>query len=97
MSEVTLIKFVSGEEIIATKVVDTGTNLVVENPVTLVYHRNEEGSGVSVGFAPYMPYSEGNIVVNYAAIASSSDVKTDLLAEYNRIFSNIEIFTQGSI
>jgi hypothetical protein len=97
MSNIKLIKFNSGEEIIASfKSKDDSGVFIVEDTVTLVYHRNEAGA-VSVGFSPFMPYSEGDISIYKSSIASTSEVKSDLLSEYNRIFSKIEIAPAGLI
>ena len=87
MADINLIKFVSGEEIIC-EVVSAGEGAkVIKNGVTLVYHQTEKGT-VSVGFSPYMPYSDGTIAVYDNSIQSITKVKTELLNEYNRIFGS---------
>lgn len=96
MSEIKLYKLMSGEEIIAEKVRDNVSYTVITNAVSIVYHQVGEGQ-MSAGFAPYMPYSEGNIDLNNHAIASSSDVQSKLLAEYNRVFSKIVIAPANAI
>lgn len=89
MADIRLIKFNSGEEIIAEILgqdKDTGV-WAIKNGVTLVYHQTKEGT-VSVGFSPFMPYSDGDITINDAAITSRSSVKRELLSEYNRIYGS---------
>ena len=85
MADINLIKFMSGEEIIC-EIVSAGDGAkVIKNGVTLVYHQTKEGT-VSVGFSPYMPYSDGTIAIMDSSIQSVTQVKKELLNEYNRIY-----------
>jgi hypothetical protein len=83
-----LYKLTSGEEIIGSIVKDASDHVELTDAVTLVYHQLEGGK-MSAGFAPFMPYSEGNIKVKLQSICGESDVKAQLLDEYKRIFSPI--------
>ena len=85
MADIKLIKLTSGEEILATVVSNDNSALSINDAVILVY-RKAEGGNMAVGFAPFMPYAEGNITINSTAIASTADCKQDLVDEYNRIF-----------
>jgi hypothetical protein len=96
MSEIQLIKFTSGEEIICTILSQNDDQIHIEDGVTLVYHQNEQGS-VSVGFSPYMPYSDGTIHIKAQSIQSISIVKSELLNEYKRVFSKIVIAPASTI
>lgn len=96
MSDIKLYKLTSGEEIIAKVVHSNEHMMTVTDAVSIVYHQVGEGQ-MSAGFAPFMPYSEGDIQLNHHAITSSSSVQDKLLAEYNRIFSNIVIAPANSI
>lgn len=95
MSEIKIFKLMSGEEIVAdvTEKVDT---YLLKEPVTIVYQQ-AEGGGMTAGFAPFMAYSAGVVILNKNSITSHADVDAKLLAEYNRIFSKIEIMPAGSI
>jgi hypothetical protein len=87
MADIKLIKFTSGEEIIC-ELISAGTGAkVIKNGVTLVYHQTEKGT-VSVGFSPYMPYSDGTIAIYDGSVQSITDVKKELLSEYNRIYGS---------
>jgi hypothetical protein len=87
MADIKLIKFTSGEEIIAT-IVSVGEGAtVIEDGVTLVYHQTKEGT-VSVGFSPFMPYHEGTVAIYHTSISAITDVKKELLSEYNRIYGS---------
>jgi hypothetical protein len=97
MADIKLIKFSSGEEIIAT-IISVGEGAtVIKDGVTLVYHQTKEGT-VSVGFSPFMPYHEGTVAVYHSAMAAITDVKQELLNEYNRIYgSGIVVAPAGSV
>lgn len=83
-----IFKLISGEELIGNVVSSSGTDIVLEDVVTITYHPVGEGK-MSAGFAPHMPYSEGNIVLQLHAVAVSADVAGEMLNEYKRIFSKI--------
>jgi hypothetical protein len=87
MADIKLIKFVSGEEIICTLISAGEGAKVIKDGVTLVYHQTKEGT-VSVGFSPFMPYHDGTIAVYDSSIAAITDVKKELLSEYNRIYGS---------
>jgi hypothetical protein len=95
MSDIKVLKLMSGEEIVA-EVTDKGEVYTLKEPVTIVY-QPVEGGGMNAGFAPFMPYSSGILTLNKNSIASYADVDAKLLAEYNRIFSKIEIVPAGKI
>lgn len=84
---VKLFKLVSGEEIISEASLE-GTDYTLKNAVVLVFQQMGGGQ-VSTNFAPFMPYSKGTITLQGNAVIAISDVKDELLTEYNRIFSNI--------
>ena len=87
MSDVKLVKLTSGEEIMYTQISVGDSATVVKDAVTLVYHQTEQGT-VSVGFSPFMPYSEGTIAIYDESICGITDVKKELLSEYNRIYGS---------
>lgn len=87
MADIKLIKFVSGEEIVCTLISVGEGAKVIKDGVTLVYHQTKEGT-VSVGFSPFMPYHDGSIAVYDSSIAAITDVKKELLSEYNRIYGS---------
>lgn len=94
MSEIILIKLISGEEIIATLVGSSQDSIELKDAVTIAYHPTEGGK-MSAGFAPHMPYSEGNLTLYSSAIAFRAGVKEDMLNEYKRIFGGIIVPKQG--
>ena len=96
MSDVKLYKLTSGEEIMATEVTFGDNTTILKDVVSLVYQPTQDGQ-MTAGFAPYMPYSDGSITFQDTAIGSVANPKSDILAEYTRVFSKIEIFPAGSI
>jgi hypothetical protein len=97
MSNIVLYRLTNGDELIADEVsVPTAADvIVISDAVALVYHQTEKG--VSVGFAPFMPQSSGNIKLYKSDISATSVPNDQVLKEYNRIFSKIEIVPAGSI
>lgn len=96
MADIKLFKLNSSEEILATVVsVDEKGRTTIKDAVLLIYRQAKEGA-MSVGFAPYMPYADGDLVLNSSAIASTADVKPDLASEYNRIFGSGIVLAQAN-
>ena len=97
MADIKLIKFNSGEEIICELISSGEGAMVIKNGVTLVYQQTKEGT-VSVGFAPFMPYHDGTIAIYHTSITAITDVKQELLNEYNRIYGScIVVAAAGSV
>ena len=95
MANIVLIKFVSGEEIIA-DLISAGENAkVVKEAVTLVY-RPQEGGKMTVGFAPFMPYAQGSISIYDSSILAIGDPQDDLKNEFNRIFGSGIVLAQAN-
>lgn len=88
MSDVILVKLISGEEVIGTLVGTATEYIELKDTVTIAYHPTNDGK-MSAGFAPHMPYSDGNLILYSRAIAFRANVKGDMLNEYKRIFGHI--------
>jgi hypothetical protein len=87
MADIKLYKLNSSEEILCTVESTQDTTVTIKDAVLLIYRQAKEGA-MSVGFAPFMPYADGNIILNRSSIASESKPKQDLADEYNRIFGS---------
>lgn len=88
-NDVVLFKLVTNEEIIA-KIVDLGTDIIeLDETVAVVYQQTEKG--LSSGFAPFMPHSDGIVKLSRSAIVSIGKVHPDVLKNYNTLFSNIVV------
>jgi hypothetical protein len=92
-----LFKMTSGEELIAKVTASDDSTFHIVDAVSLLYQQAGDGR-MSVGFAPFMPYSEEKgIAINKHAVAVTSTPNAQILGEYNRVFSNIVIAPAGSI
>lgn len=88
-NDVVLFKLVTNEEIIA-KIVDLGTDIIeLDDTVAVVYQQSEKG--LSSGFAPFMPHSDGTVKLSRSAIVGIGKVHPDVLKNYNTLFSNIVV------
>ena len=88
MSDVKILKLMSSEEIVATIITSDECTMTIDDAVTLAYQPISEGK-MSVGFAPFMPQAEGQIVLDRAAVAAVAVPKDALLQEYNRVHSRL--------
>lgn len=95
MDKIVLYRLDNGDEVIATQVSVGEGATVIKDSVALVYHQTDKG--VSVGFAPFMPQSDGSITLWHSGISAVSKPNEQVLKEYNRIFSKIELPTQKII
>lgn len=95
MAEVYLYRLTNGDEVIATELNNTERSIHIEDAVALVYHQTEKG--VSVGFAPFLPQSDGDIKLMANDISAITRPNEQVLAEYKRIFSKIEVPSQKII
>ena len=96
MSEVVMYRLTNGDEVIAEEISVGDGATVIADAVALVYHQTDKG-GVSVGFAPFMPQSDGKVTLWHNGISAVSRPNEQVIKEYNRIFSKIEIVPAGSI
>lgn len=95
MDNIALYRLTNGDEVIATEVSVGDKARVITDAVALVYHQTDKG--VSVGFAPFMPQSDGSIAIWDNAISAVSKPNDQVLSEYKRIFSKIEVPSQKII
>jgi hypothetical protein len=90
MTTLVMYKLISGEELVAIPVGGSQDTVTLKDAVALVYHQAGEGK-MSIGFAPFMPYSKGEVELYKSAIASFSAPKDEIAQEHARIFSGIII------
>lgn len=90
-----LLKLTTNEEVIC-ELVDVSQEdqdfVTIKNAVTIVY--KQVGEGLSSGFSPFMPHSEGDIQLNANCILAIGVLHPDVLNSYNNLFSNIIVPTQ---
>lgn len=85
---VKIVRFISGEEIITTVVNLNEKKIVIEKALVMVYKPSGDGQ-ISIGFGPFMPYSEGQVALNMSAVAAIAEPMDKIVDEYNRLFSPI--------
>ncbi len=99
MSEIKCITFKTHQTIIAEVVDEGNVGVKVKNPmqVIAVPPRSANDPG-GVGFAPYLAFVEEfdkGIVISNDDVLTVNTPVTDLLNQYNRMFSRIEIAPAG--
>ena len=95
MSDIRVFKTLSGEDIISEVSKVEETHYVLKNPSVLVLQETEKG--VSVGLAPFMPYATGSIALYASSVMAEAIPADSMVTEYKRIFSPIEVPSQGLI
>jgi hypothetical protein len=99
MSEIKCITFKTHQTIIAEVIDEGNVGMKVKNPmqVIAVPPRSANDPG-GVGFAPYLAFVEEfdkGIVISNDDVLTVNTPVTDLLNQYNRMFSRIEIAPAG--
>jgi hypothetical protein len=99
MSDIKLITFTTQQTIIA-EIVDYGdAGIQVKNPVQVIAvpPRNSNDQG-GVGFAPYLAYTEEfdkGIIIKQENVFCVTTPISDLMEQYRKMFSRIEIAPAG--
>lgn len=96
MSDIKLFRLTTGEEILAKETATGSDYSKITDAVTLVYQQTAQDK-MSVGFAPFMPYCDGDIHLRHVGVVAISDPNERMLQEYNRLFSNIVIAPANAI
>lgn len=99
MSNIKLITFNTQQTIIAEVIDDGDIGIEVKNPVQVIAvpPRNANDQG-GVGFAPYLAYTEEfdkGIYIKHKNIFCITTPVNDLLEQYRRMFSRIELAPAG--
>ena len=88
MSDVTVFKMISGEEVMGKIIEEQDGFYMLKQPASIMM-TDQGGGKVGVGIAPYMPYAkEKQIQINKLAIAAVGSAADELEAEYQRIFGH---------
>lgn len=96
---VVALKLLNGEDILCEFHYEDANHFEVENPASIVSSPSADGRGMSIGLAPYLPFSSDK-KVKFAKTAVITTYTPDqkLCNEYNRIFgSGIVIAGAGDI
>lgn len=92
-TNIKLIKFLGGEEIIAEVVSETETTLDVKNAVRIVVIPDQLNPKTpQVGLAPYLQFSEAKeLTFNRNLVVTTAVPLTDFINQYNSLFGGIQL------
>lgn len=98
-ANVTLIKFLGGEEILAEVVSDSGTSIIVKNAVRIVVIPDQLNPKTpQVGLAPYLQFSDSKeLTFNKALVVTTATPLSDFINQYNSLFGGIQLATSKII
>ena len=98
-ANVTLIKFLGGEEILAEVLSDEATTLTVKNAVRIVVIPDQlNPKSTQVGLAPYLQFSDDKeLTLNKTLIVTTATPLTDFVNQYNSLFGGIQLATSKII
>ena len=97
MNKVKVFKLINGEELISEVFNTYDGSYELKNPANIMLQQTGNGQ-MGVGIAPYMPYADGNVRLNWTAIAAEAEPEQSMINEYNRIFgSGIQVVGAGAL
>jgi hypothetical protein len=98
-SNVRLIKFLGGEEILAEVVSENVTTINLKNAVRIVVIPDQlNPKSPQVGLAPYLQFSDDKeLALNKSLVVTTATPLTDFLNQYNSLFGGIQLATSKII
>jgi hypothetical protein len=98
-ANVTLIKFLGGEEILAEVVSDNDASIQVKNAVRIVVIPDQLNPKTpQVGLAPYLQFSDTKeLTFNRNLVVTTATPLTDFVNQYNSLFGGIQLATSKII
>lgn len=98
MSNIKVIKLVSGEELVAEITSETETAVVLTNVVAAVLQRSQQTGGAALGFMPWMHAANGPFTIDKSKLICIAEVADEVKNGYNQIFgAGIVVPPQGLI
>ena len=85
MSEVKVLKLVSGEELVVEIISETDQFVEIKNPVAAVLQRTKTGEG-ALGFMPWMHAANGPLKISRNHLVCVAEVADEVKNGYNQIF-----------
>ena len=88
-----IIRMISGEEIMAEVVTDSGTVLSVKNAIRIVVMPNSaDPKAPTVGLAPFMQFSEDKeLTLNKNCVITTATPMKEFVNQYNTVFGGIVV------
>jgi hypothetical protein len=98
-ANVTLIKFLGGEEILAEVVSENDATINVKNAVRIVVIPDQLNPKTpQVGLAPYLQFSDTKeLTFNRNLVVTTATPLTDFVNQYNSLFGGIQLATSKII
>jgi hypothetical protein len=98
-ANITLIKFLGGEEILAEILSEEATSITVKNAVRIVVIPDQlNPKSPQVGLAPYLQFSETKeLTFNRNLIVTTAAPLTEFVNQYNSLFGGIQLATSKII
>lgn len=98
-TNVTLIKFLGGEEILAEVVSENPTHINVKNAVRIVVIPDKmDPKTPQVGLAPYLQFSDTKeLIFNRNLVVTTATPLVDFVNQYNSLFGGIQLATSKII
>ena len=98
-ANITLIKFLGGEEILAEVLSEEATTLTVKNAVRIVVIPDKmDPKTPQVGLAPYLQFSDTKeLTFNRNLVVTTATPLTDFVNQYNSLFGGIQLATSKII
>lgn len=93
MANITLIKFLGGEEVLGEVLSEDATSITVKNPVRIVVIPDQLNPKTpQVGLAPYLQFSETKeLTFNRNLVITTATPLTEFVNQYNGLFGGIQI------
>ena len=85
MSEVKVVKLVTGEELVVEITSANETQIEFKNPLATVLQRTKTGEG-ALGFLPWMHAANGPFVVQRINVICVAEVADEVKNGYNQVF-----------
>ena len=86
MSEIKVVKLVSGEELVVEITEESDSSVAFKNPVAAVLQRSQQTGGAALGFMPWMHAANGPFVVDKSKVICIAEVAEEVKNGYNQIF-----------
>lgn len=85
-----LIRFLTGEEVIAELVSETNDTLTLKNPVRVVVVPGTDPNNPKVGFAPFASWSDDKVLtISRFHVTFTATPITDFVNNYNGMFGGL--------
>jgi hypothetical protein len=86
MSNIKVLKLVSGEELVVEITNETEVLVEFKNPVAAVLQRSQQTGGAALGFMPWMHAADGPFTIDKTKIITVANVAEEVKNGYNQIF-----------